>query len=101
MIVITVAPVKGWDIICSNFMLFSEFHVLEAGKMCRRKYLSDLDKGQIVMAKQLGQSISKMARLVECSQYAAVSTYQWCKVGQLVNQLQVHGRTRLNDAHGE
>ncbi len=70
--------------------------------MCRRKYLIDLDKGRIVMARQLGQSISKVARLAGCSRYAVVSTYQkWCKEKKLVNQHQGHGCTRLNDAHGK
>ena len=37
--------------------------VLEAGKMDKRKELSEFDKGQIVMAAQPGQSISKTAAL--------------------------------------
>ncbi|XP_065118090.1 fibroblast growth factor receptor 1-A-like isoform X1 [Paramisgurnus dabryanus] len=54
-------------------------YVLEAGKMD----LSDFDKGQIVMAIRLGQSISKTAALVGCSQSAVVSTYQkWSKEGK-------------------
>ncbi len=44
--------------------------------------LSDFDKGQIVMARRLGQSISKKAGLVGCSWYAVVSAYQkWPKEG--------------------
>ncbi|KPP69749.1 hypothetical protein Z043_111475 [Scleropages formosus] len=38
--------------------------------------LSGFDKGQIVMARQLGRSISKTAGLVGCSRCAVVSTYQ-------------------------
>ncbi|KAK3560410.1 hypothetical protein QTP86_008469 [Hemibagrus guttatus] len=39
-----------------------------AGKMGKRKDLSEFDKGHIVMARPLDQSISKTAALVECSQ---------------------------------
>ena len=43
-------------------------------------------KGQIVMARQLGQSICRTASLVEYFQYAVVGTYQkWCKEEQPVN----------------
>ncbi|MCI4383969.1 hypothetical protein PGIGA_G00032860 [Pangasianodon gigas] len=38
--------------------------------MGKRKELSDSDKGQIVMARRLDQSISKTAGLVQCSRYA-------------------------------
>ena len=45
--------------------------MLDAGEIGRSKDLSDFDKGQIVMARRLGQSISETARLV-------VSTHrQW------------------------
>ncbi|KAK3568968.1 hypothetical protein QTP86_021379 [Hemibagrus guttatus] len=40
--------------------------VLEAGKMDKRKELSEFDKGQIVMARPLDQNISKTAALVGC-----------------------------------
>lgn len=42
--------------------------MLEAGKMC--KDLSDFDKGQIAMARRLGQSISKTPAYVGCSRSA-------------------------------
>ena len=61
--------------------------VLEAGKMGKRKDLRDFDKGQILMARRLGQSISKIAGLVGCPRYAVVSTYQkWSKERQPVKQ---------------
>ena len=41
--------------------------MLNAGKMGRHEDLSDFDKSQIVMARQLGQSMYKTARLVGCS----------------------------------
>lgn len=64
--------------------------------------LSDFDKGQIVMARCLGESISKTAALVGCSRSAVVLTYQkWSKEGQPVNRRQGHGRPRLIDADGE
>ncbi|MBN3306880.1 MYH16 protein, partial [Amia calva] len=62
----------------------------------------DFDKGQIVMVRRLGQSISKTAALVGCSWSAVVSTYQkWSKEGKAVNRRQGHGRPRLTDARGE
>lgn len=44
--------------------------------MSKFKYLSEFDKGQIVMAKR--QSISKMAGVVGCFWYTVASTYQMC-----------------------
>lgn len=44
--------------------------------MGKGKDLSDFDKAQIVMARQLGQRISKTAGLAGCCGYAVVSTYQ-------------------------
>ncbi|ROL42707.1 hypothetical protein DPX16_14114 [Anabarilius grahami] len=41
--------------------------MLDAVEMGRNKDLSDFDKGQIVMARRLGQSISEMARPVVSS----------------------------------
>lgn len=70
--------------------------------MGKCKDLSDFDKGQIVMARRLGESISKTAALVGCSRSAVVLTYQkWSKEGQPVNRRQGHGRPRLIDADGE
>ncbi|GFX94857.1 uncharacterized protein TNCV_2379301 [Trichonephila clavipes] len=37
--------------------------------------LSDFDRGQIVMARRLGTSISEIAQLVGCSRSTVVSTY--------------------------
>ena len=60
--------------------------VLEAVKMFKRKDLSNFDKGQIVIARQLGQSLSKTTALVGCSWSAVVSTYQkWSKEGKALN----------------
>ncbi|ROL53358.1 hypothetical protein DPX16_20468 [Anabarilius grahami] len=70
--------------------------------MGKRKDLSEFDKGQIMMARRLGQSISKTAALVGCSRSAVVSIYQkWSKEGTVVNRRQGHGRPRLIDARGE
>ncbi|KAK3541582.1 hypothetical protein QTP86_032828 [Hemibagrus guttatus] len=70
--------------------------------MGKRKDLSEFDKGQIVMARPLDQSISKNADLVGCSRSAVVSIYQkWSKEGTVVNQRQGHGRPRLIDVRGE
>ncbi len=57
-------------------------------KMCRRKYLIDLDKGRIVMARQLGQSISKVARLAGCSYLPKV--VQGKKTGEPASWSWVH-----------
>lgn len=70
--------------------------------MGKRKDLSDFDKGQIVMAKRLGQSNSQTAALVGCSRSAVIRTYQiWSKEGKPSNRRQGHGRPRLIDAQGE
>ncbi|KAK1890463.1 Resolvase [Dissostichus eleginoides] len=71
--------------------------------MGKRKDVSDFDKGQIVMARRLGQGISKTAALVGCSQSAVVSsTYQKCSGdGKPVNRRQGHGWQRLIDARRE
>ncbi|ROL49707.1 hypothetical protein DPX16_16033 [Anabarilius grahami] len=69
--------------------------------MGKRKDLSEFDKGQIVMARRLGQSISKTAALVGCSRSAVVHQ-KWSKEGTVVNRRQGHhGRPRLIDARGE
>ncbi|KAK3528122.1 hypothetical protein QTP86_023845 [Hemibagrus guttatus] len=61
--------------------------VLEAGKMGKHKDLSEFDKGQIVKARQLDQSLSKTAALVGCSRPAVVSIYEkWSKEGTVLNQ---------------
>ena len=76
--------------------------MLDAGEIGRSKDLSEFDKGQIVMARQLGQSISETARLVGCSRSAVVSTYrQWSEEGQTTNRRQDVGRPRLIDARGQ
>ncbi|ROL46053.1 hypothetical protein DPX16_1960 [Anabarilius grahami] len=63
--------------------------------MGKRKDLSEFDKGRIVMARRLGQSISKTAALVGCSRSAVVSIYQKCsKEGTVLNRRQGHGRPR-------
>ncbi|GFX51770.1 uncharacterized protein TNCV_5014721 [Trichonephila clavipes] len=38
--------------------------------------LSNFDRGQIVMARRLGTSISETARVVGCSRSTVVSTYE-------------------------
>ncbi|KAK3533020.1 hypothetical protein QTP70_006231 [Hemibagrus guttatus] len=70
--------------------------------MGKCKDLSEFDKGQIVMARRLDQSISITAALVGCSRSAVVSVYQkWSKEGTVVNWRQGHGRPRLIDTRGE
>ncbi|KAK3543232.1 hypothetical protein QTP70_014109 [Hemibagrus guttatus] len=55
--------------------------------MGKRKDLSEFDKGQIVIARQLDQNISKTAALVGCSRSAVVSIYQkWSKEGTVMNR---------------
>lgn len=65
-------------------------------------YLIDFKTSQIIKARQLGYSISKVASLVRCSWYAIVSTFQtWSKEGQLLNWHQDRGCPRVIDEHGE
>lgn len=54
------APVSGWDVLGEHFVL--RLDVLEGEKMA--KYADLCELGQIVMTRQLGQSISKSAGLV-------------------------------------
>ncbi|ROI38969.1 hypothetical protein DPX16_1675 [Anabarilius grahami] len=69
--------------------------------MGKCKDLSESDKDQTVLARRLGQSISKTAALVGCSRSAVVSIYQkWSKEGTVVNRRQGHGWPRLIDARG-
>ncbi|KAF7703135.1 hypothetical protein HF521_022142, partial [Silurus meridionalis] len=59
-------------------------------------------KGQIVMSRLLGQSISKTAALVDCSRSAVVRIYQnLSKEGTVMNRRQGHGLPRLIYASGE
>ena len=70
--------------------------------MGRSKDLSGFEKGQIVMARRLGQSISETARLVGCSRSAVVNTYrQWSEEGQTTNRRKGVGRARLIDVQGQ
>ncbi|KAL0157260.1 hypothetical protein M9458_048506, partial [Cirrhinus mrigala] len=70
--------------------------------MGKRKDLSEFDKGQIVIATRLGQTISKPAALVGCSWFAVVNVYQKrYKEGTVVNQRQGHGRSRVFGACGK
>ncbi|ROL52754.1 hypothetical protein DPX16_21180 [Anabarilius grahami] len=71
-------------------------------KIGKRKDLSEFDIGQIVIARGVGQSISKTAALVGCSRSVVVSIYQkWSKEGTVVNRRQGHGRPRHIDPCGE
>lgn len=64
--------------------------------------LSDFDKGQIVMARRLGTSISETARLVGCSRAVVVSTYQkWCRDGETASRRPTVCRPRRIDSRGE
>lgn len=52
--------------------------------MDKYKDLSDFDKDQIVLAKQIGRIIAITAGLDGCSWYAVVNTYQKSKTSQPV-----------------
>lgn len=76
--------------------------MLEAGKMGKRKGLSESDTGQIVMSKRLGQRIFKTAALVGCSQSAVICIFKkWSKERTVVNRRQGHGWSRLVDSREE
>ena len=69
--------------------------------MGKRKDLNEFDKGQIVMARLLGQSISRIAAPVGCSRSAVVSICQkWSMEGTVVNWRRGHGRLGFIDARG-
>jgi len=71
-------------------------------KMGRNKDLSEFDKGQIVMARRLVKSISKMLWLMGFSQSEVVRIcQQWSEEGQTTNRLQVVGCLRLMNAGGQ
>lgn len=56
--------------------------------------LSDFDKGQVVVALELGVSVSKTAKMVGCTRAAVVNTYrQWHEEGLRLRA----GRPRLLD----
>ncbi len=78
--------------------------MLKEAQMGKQKDLSKdpSDKGQIVMARQHGQSICKTTNLVGCSHYAVIYTYQkWYKKGQPVNCHQGHEQPRITEAGRE
>ncbi|GBL81473.1 hypothetical protein AVEN_143739-1 [Araneus ventricosus] len=55
--------------------------------------LSKFDRGQIVMARRLGTSITETARLVGCSRSAVISIHaKWINVGDTSSRLQSVGR---------
>lgn len=56
--------------------------------------LSDFDKGQVVIAIEIGKSVSETAKMVGCTRAAVVNTYrQWYEEGQRLRA----GRPRLID----
>lgn len=69
---------------------------LKAGKKGKCKDLQDFDKGRFVLVRQLGQSNSKTAALVECGWSVVVRTYpRWSKEGQPSKQRQGPGQGSL------
>lgn len=73
---VTVTPVKGWNIFGSECTVISWNWCVEARKMDKHNDLIDFDKSLIVMARQLGQRISKKGGLVGFFWNGAVSIYQ-------------------------
>lgn len=55
---------RGWDILGSKWTFVRKVDVLEAWKIIKRREKSEFDKGQILLARRLGESISKTAALV-------------------------------------
>jgi len=64
--IITMAPTKGLGILGSK--VNRQFLCSMSWKQNKLKDPSDFDKGQMTMARQLHQSISKTAGLVGCLQ---------------------------------
>ncbi len=70
----------------------SFFHLLLC-VMGKAADLRDFDRGQIVMARRLGTSISEIARLVGCSRPTVVSTYaKWMNDGETSSRRHGVGR---------
>ncbi len=59
------APVIGWNTLGSMWTFWPQSWCVRSRKMI----LASIVKGQILMARRLGQSISKTAALVGCSQF--------------------------------
>ncbi|GBO25854.1 hypothetical protein AVEN_78721-1 [Araneus ventricosus] len=58
--------------------------------------LSEFDKGKVVMARRLGTSITKTARLVGCSRSAVVSNHaKWINDVDTSSRRQGVGRPRV------
>ncbi|GBL74836.1 hypothetical protein AVEN_243685-1 [Araneus ventricosus] len=58
--------------------------------------LSEFDRGQIVMARRLGTSVTETARLVGCSRSAVVSIHaKWINDGDTSSRRQGVGRPRV------
>ncbi|GBM96662.1 hypothetical protein AVEN_29480-1 [Araneus ventricosus] len=58
--------------------------------------LSEFDRGQIVMARRLGTSITETARLVGCSRSAVISIHaKWINDGDISSRRQGVGRPRV------
>ncbi|GBM19454.1 hypothetical protein AVEN_205939-1, partial [Araneus ventricosus] len=58
--------------------------------------LNEFDRGQIVMARRIGTSITKTARLVGCSRSAVVSIHtKWINDGDTSSRRQGVGRPRF------
>lgn len=73
-----------------------------AGKSVKCKYQSDSDKGQTVIARWLGKTISKSTGLRRYSWYAMVSSYQkWWYEWTMVNQWQGHGHSMFTDVQAK
>lgn len=78
-----VAPVSQWETLESKWTFVFKVDFFQAGKM-GIKIWARLTRA--VMARQLGQSMSKIAAVVGCSLTAAVSIYEkWAKEGTVVN----------------
>lgn len=59
--------------------------VMEAGKISKRKNLSNFDKNQTVTSRCLGQNISKTAGLVMCSRYEVIRRTTTEEQTQVIN----------------
>lgn len=97
--IVAVTLAKVWEILTDQSVL--KVHVLKTRKMGKRKDLSNFEKGQIAIARSLGESISKTASPVGHSWDALVSTYHmWAKEGQLTNQQHGYRCPRPTDVCG-
>lgn len=98
--VFIMAPVSGSDIFGIKWTFCPQSWCVRRRNNGKLR-IWEFDKSHMI-ARHLGQSISRTVALVGCSWSVVVSIYQKRYIeGPVVNQWQGHGQTRLTDLCGE